>query len=140
MSVYVPDASVALKWLLPEVHSDAAQRLLQADHQFLAPDLLFAEVTSALWKRVRRGELSRSVASQLLAEARSLSLETIPCRVLVEDALALAIAMAQTPYDCVYVALAVRLKTELVTADQRLFRALAASPSTAMHVRMVSDF
>ena len=43
MSVLVVDASVVVKWFVPEIHSDAARRLLVLPHEYIAPDLLFAE-------------------------------------------------------------------------------------------------
>jgi predicted nucleic acid-binding protein len=59
VSTFVVDASVVIKWFVPEVHSDAARRLLERSHQYVAPDLLYAETANAIWKKVRRGELSR---------------------------------------------------------------------------------
>jgi predicted nucleic acid-binding protein len=39
-----------------------------------------------------------------------------------------------------YLALAVRLKTEMITADDRLGRTMAAHSMTAVHVRLVQTF
>lgn len=39
MSRYVVDASVAVKWFVPEIHTDASLRLLDGNHELLAPDL-----------------------------------------------------------------------------------------------------
>lgn len=36
MSVFVVDASLVIKWFVPEVHADAARRRL-ANHPLLAP-------------------------------------------------------------------------------------------------------
>jgi predicted nucleic acid-binding protein len=43
MSVFVVDASVVVKWFVPEVYSEAAKRLLSEANDYFAPDLLFAE-------------------------------------------------------------------------------------------------
>ncbi len=56
MSRYVLDASVAIKWFVPKIYSNAARQLLASDHSFLVPDFFFAEVGNVLWKRVRRGD------------------------------------------------------------------------------------
>ena len=48
MSRIVIDASVAVKWFLPEQDSDAARAILHFGHDLLAPDLLYAEVGSVL--------------------------------------------------------------------------------------------
>src|SRR5215472_17624362 len=58
----VVDASVAVKWILPEEgHEDALR--LQERYQdekvdLVAPYLLVSETASVLWKRSRRGDLS----------------------------------------------------------------------------------
>ena len=55
MSLYVVDASVVIKWFVPEIHGDAARRLLSAPHEYFSPDLLFPEVGNAIWKRFGAG-------------------------------------------------------------------------------------
>ncbi len=56
------------------------------------------------------------------------------------DAYPVAITTGLTVYDAMYLALAVRLKTELITADERLGRMVAGHPMTAAHVRLVQTF
>lgn len=140
MSVFVVDASVVIKWFVPEIHSEAARRLLAATHQYLSPDLLFPEVGNAIWKKVRRGELTVEEGQRLAVDISSIAVETVSTRGLMIDAHALAITTGLTVYDAMYLALAVRLKTELVTADDRLSRTVAAHPMTAAHVRPVQTF
>jgi predicted nucleic acid-binding protein len=140
VSVYVVDASVVIKWFLPEIHSDAARRLLSGPHEFFSPDLLFPEVGNVIWKKVRRGELTAEQGERLAADISTVAPETVPTRGLVVDAYALAAATGLTVYDCMYLALAVRLETEMITADDRLGRTVAAHPMTAMHVRLIQSF
>ena len=134
------DASVVLKWFVPEVHSDAARRLLNAPHQYLAPDLLFPEAGNAIWKKVRRGELTPEEGQRLVADLSRVAVDTVATRGLVADAYALASATGRSVYDATYVALAVRLETQLITADDRLAKALAAHPMIAAHVCTVQTF
>ena len=124
MSVLVVDASVVVKWFVPEIHSDAARRLLELPHEYVAPDLLFAETASTIWKKIRRKELTAEQGQQLVADIGRIAVETISCRVLAEDAHALATVTGRTVYDSMYVALAVRLNTRAITADDRLESAL----------------
>ena len=140
MSVFVVDASVVLKWFVPEIHSDAARRLLAATHQFLSPDLLFPEVGNAIWKKVRRGELTAEEGRRLAADISSVAVETVSTRGLMIDGHALAVTTGLSVYDAMYLALAIRLKTDLVTADDRLSRTVAAHPMTATHVRLLQTF
>ena len=137
MSAFVVDASVVIKWFIPEIHSDAARRLLAKAHQYLSPDLLFPEVGNAIWKKVRRGELTVEEGQRLAADISRIAVETVSTRGLLIDAQALAMATGLTVYDAMYLALAVRLKTALITADDRLGRAVAGHPMAAAHVRLV---
>jgi predicted nucleic acid-binding protein len=140
VSILVVDASVVIKWFVPEVHGESARRLLTAPHQYLAPDLLFPEVGNVIWKKVRRGELTAREGGMLAADLTSVAVEAVASRVLLSDAVALAMATGLTVYDATYLALAVRLDTVLVTADERLGRAVAPDPVAAAHVRMVQTF
>lgn len=51
MTRYVVDASVAIKWFLPEVHSEPASRLLREERYLLVPDLIWAEFGNVLGKK-----------------------------------------------------------------------------------------
>ena len=52
MSRLVVDSSVVIKWFVPEVHSDDALRYLDPDLERDAPELLLAEASNILWKKV----------------------------------------------------------------------------------------
>jgi predicted nucleic acid-binding protein len=131
---------VVIKWFVPEVHSDAARLLLERSHQYVAPDLLFAETANAIWKKIKRGELSPDHGKRLVADIGRVAVETVSCRALAGEAHALATAIGQTVYDAMYLALAVRLQTRMITADEHLANALAAIPSIAIHVQTVQSF
>lgn len=131
------DASVVIKWFVPEPGSAAARQLLAQDHEFYAPDFLFAETANVLWKKFRRGELEPRECLRLISDICDLPIQTASADSLAAEGLRVAIATAQTVYDALYVALAARLKCEFVTADQRLFRALAANQATASHVKLL---
>jgi predicted nucleic acid-binding protein len=140
VSVYVVDASVVLKWFLPEIHSDRARRLLDAKHEYIAPDLLFAEAGNAIWKKIRRHELTLREGQRVVADMGRIAVETVSCRVLAEDAQALANATGRTVYDCMYIALAARLNTRAITADDRLEASLRGLPAVARHVQLLQSF
>lgn len=131
MTLLVVDASVVIKWFVPEIHSDAARKLLGTNHQFFAPDLLFAEIGNILWKKAQRGSLTSTDAAQLIADIGRVAIESVPARSLVGDAFVLANAIRRTVYDSLYLALAARLNTSCITADERLWRATRAIPAAA---------
>jgi len=140
VSVFVVDASVVVKWFVPEIHSDAARRLLVLPHEYVVPDLLFAETANTIWKKIRREELTPEQGQQLVADIGQIAVEAVSSRALADDALALANATGRTVDDSMYVALAVRLNTRAITADDRLEAALKKIPAVADHIQLVQTF
>lgn len=140
MSVFVVDASLVVKWFVPEVDSEAARRWLDAPHDYVAPDLLFPETGNTVWKKVRRGELSPEDGQQLVTDLSVIAVEAVAMRGLLPDAHALALRTGITVYDATYLALAVRLETQVITGDDRFARRLADYPLLAPHVRSLKDF
>lgn len=138
MSDFVVDASVAVKWLMPEPHEASAARLLHAGHGLLVPDLVFVEVANALWKRVMRGETVVATAIGAMQTFGALPLQVHPSQPLLPLAVELAARFARTVYDSLYLAVAMIRHCELVTADRRLYEALAAS-ALRSHLVWVAD-
>lgn len=136
MTAYVIDASVAVKWFVPEPHSREAAALLDPTLTLHAPDLLFAEVSNALWKKTRRRELRPGEARLVLRGLDSVPLVVTPIRQLAAGALDLALEAGCTVYDAVYLALAVHHDCRLVTADQRLGR-LIRPKALARHISVL---
>lgn len=132
MNLLVPDASVAAKWFLPGGEPCVPQTLsLLRRHQagaveFVVPDLFWAEFGNIAWKAVRRGRWRESSAKAAIQRILGYGLRTVPSGQLLEEAFEIAAATQQTVYDSLYVALAIRTRAELVTADERLANALAA--------------
>jgi len=120
----VVDASVAIKWFLPELHDDAALRLLRAEHRLVAPDLLFPEVGNVLWKRVRRREATASEAGAVLDALVAVPLEVHASQPMMPVAFEIACATGRTVDDSLYLALAVLRECPMVTADRKLYQAL----------------
>lgn len=138
MSAYVADASVAVKWYVPEIHSEQALRILEAGNVIHVPDLLYAECGNILWTKVRHGEISAPEARRVTRALLAAPLETHASTVLLDGALEIALRADRTVYDGLYVALAVALGSPLVTADGRLFRALEKSV-LGKHLLWVED-
>jgi predicted nucleic acid-binding protein len=119
----VVDASVAAKWVLPEAHSDRAAKLGSGAEPIIAPDLVYAEIGNAIWKRAVQGELSVATAVEALATAVSLFGALVPMQELSDRAIEIAIQLEHPIYDCFYIALAERERATLVSADRRLLAA-----------------
>jgi predicted nucleic acid-binding protein len=138
MKPAVIDASVVIKLFLQEEHSDAAERCCRQAPELLAPDLIWAEATNVIWKRLRRGEITRENAAEIAAQLVRMPLRIHASGDLVLDALNLAADYDRTVYDCLYLALAVKTRSVLVSADKRLVNALAATP-LARHIIWIGD-
>jgi predicted nucleic acid-binding protein len=134
----VIDASVTVKWFLPEPHSAAAIALLRAGHALLAPDLLWAEFGNALAKRCQTGELTIAEATRMTVALERYSISFHATRPLVPRGLQIAATLGRTLYDSLYLALAVQAKAELVTADQKYVEAVRRSP-WAKYVLWIED-
>jgi predicted nucleic acid-binding protein len=125
----VLDASVALKWVLPEADSDKAIRLRDdfrnAALEFLAPDVFPAEVGHTLARAERRKIITPPLGSVFLADVLSTPPQLFPSYPgLITRAFAIASQRRAGVYDCLYVALAEREGCELITADDRLVKNL----------------
>ncbi|MEH2285660.1 MAG: type II toxin-antitoxin system VapC family toxin [Nostoc sp.] len=127
MSQYVLDASIAIKWFIPEVYSDAARRLVASNHTFLVPDFFFPEVGNVLWKRVRRGEDTAENARQTLTDLNAVPVEVYLSQPLMPLALDIAFQTDRAVYDSLYLALAITQQCQMVTADEKFYNALKTS-------------
>jgi len=121
----VVDASVAVKWVLPETGSDRAVAIRTAD-DLIGPSLACAEIGSAIWRAVLRGDVPSADARHHLRVAVSHYRQIIPIEALADQAIALAIRLRHPIYDCFYIALAERERCALITADARLIAAAKA--------------
>jgi predicted nucleic acid-binding protein len=135
MSVVI-DASVALKWVLDEPGKEAADALLE--EELIAPALWLLEAANALWRRARRGEISGEEAKERLTELYNAPVTTTPIE---DDLLAaadLANVLGHPIYDCLYLAMAIRENTYVVTADGRFHAAVSQEPTLEGAVRMLA--
>ncbi len=121
---YVIDASVAVKWYIPEVFEQEATRLLNGRHQLHVPELIFPEFGNIIWKKVKRGEIDRTDADRILAAVVRKRWTIHPHKSIFKSAFRGAEATGETVYDWCYLALAISLACEFVTADEKFYRAL----------------
>lgn len=122
----VVDASVAVKWYVPETGSAEASAILARGDPLLAPDFLVAEFGNVLWKKVRRGELDRLEAGEIVdAFVFSSQVTLVAAGPFLRPAFDLATRWQRTVYDALYLAIALAESCALVTADERLGQGLA---------------
>jgi predicted nucleic acid-binding protein len=124
---WVVDASIAVKWVIPEVLSDKADRVRESDEGVLAPDLLLVEVANALWRKTSAKEISAREADEAFNLVTESGIDLRPTGPLLPRAMDAARRLEHPVYDCLYLALAEREHAAFVTADHRLLRRLATS-------------
>ncbi len=138
MNTLVIDASVAIKWFLPERYSINAIRLLDAGNELVAPDLIFPECGNVLWKKWLRQELEADVIPVLLGDLRRMNIRIVPSFSLINEASGIAVGWRRSFYDSIYLALAVAFNCRMITADEKLCNALKGTP-LAERMVMIGD-
>jgi predicted nucleic acid-binding protein len=120
----VVDASVVVRWVVPEKGAPEALALLARSIDWLAPRLMLSEVASALRRKVIAGELTAALAAQGLEFVLGIiargALRLHRDETVIGSALALSIALQHKVPDCLYLALAEDTGAGLATADLRL--------------------
>ncbi|MFQ5736462.1 MAG: type II toxin-antitoxin system VapC family toxin [Thermodesulfobacteriota bacterium] len=141
MKHIVIDASVVLKWYLSdEEHGEKALDILDghaSDRITLhAPALLEFEVANGLAIAKRRARVGDDDACKAMEGFTELGIELYPLSPLFPKVLDYSERYSISAYDAAYVALADDLKTQVVTADKRLFN----STKKLRHVKWIGEF
>ncbi len=126
----VLDASVAVKWFVPEILSREARailpRLQSGDLQLSAPESIVAEFGHALRKHAVAGRLEANQCQGFVRDFLGLSIERTAIAPLAEVAMGLATSHMATFYDALYLALAQREDLRVLTADERMVNAFGS--------------
>jgi predicted nucleic acid-binding protein len=131
--VCVIDANVALKLFFEQSGSERADALFahldsDARARFYVPDFFYAECATAFATYARLTGYTAQEARDDMSALHALALNTVATADLVVEALEIALRHAVSGYDACYVALANWLGAPLITADEKLVRALAGKP------------
>lgn len=138
MTAYVLDASVIVKWFVPEVHSNPAVRLKEMDAQLHAPAFLTLEVGNVLAKKRRRDEISHAEAEDIWRAFRRAPIHRHADDTLVLAAFDLTQQTQTSLYDNLYLALSVKLDIPFLTADRKFYQALQHS-QYRIRLRWIED-
>lgn len=133
MKSVVVDASVAAKWVLPNVDEPFYQEALRlADLftagrlEFIVPDLFWIEMGSVLWKAKRSNRISSREFEESLAILHSREFKSAPAKPLLTRSLSIAVEFNRSVYDGAYIALAEANSTVMITADEKLANAVSS--------------
>ena len=130
---FVVDTNVLVYSLLrTDPFSEEARKFLERGDELAAPDVWRPEFINALWVCGRTGRVTTDQVYRFLPLAENIVSQTIQSHNLWADAFHLAFEVNHPPYDTLFVALARRYDTHLVTYDRRLlelFPTVAKKPS-----------
>ena len=125
---YVIDTSVYIKTYVQEQDSGTALRLRDEYHQgvhaLIAPDMFPTEMCNVLMILERAGKIKPGDADLFFMHFLSELPPLLAATPLLPRSLEIAKQFRQTVYDCLYIALAEREACELVTADDKLVKAV----------------
>ncbi len=116
----VVDASVALKWFIPETDNEMAERLCDGRYSLFSPELMKIEVANALWKKRRKQEIDDDTCRLIIRALTAGAVSYTPDGDLFGAAFQLACHLDHPVYDCLYLALADTQGARVVSADIRL--------------------
>lgn len=137
----VVDASLAVKWFLPEAGADAAAQILLGDMAIIGPDMLAVEVHATLVRGANMVKSNRDDAEssirrfqKMIASGEVALVRSQPNQI--ERAANLAIDLGHPLKDCLYLVLAMEMDCELVTCDARF---AAKAQGVWARVRVLGD-
>lgn len=135
------DASLIVKWEVPEDYNDLADQFLQecmeSGISFVGPDFVFAEASSGIRKQVYRGLIPVMHGLAAVAAVSRIPIKTYTCHDLYVDARRIAQSCNRsTLYDCYYLALSEKRGCDFWTADEKFFNAVNKHP----RVKHIKDF
>lgn len=118
--IYVVDASVAVKWFIDEEGHDDALKLMTSGAEFIAPDIILAEVANVMRRKVRSGHISAIQAKEAVKALKESLKRFVETSHLIEGAVDLSAELDHSVYDCLYLECARQQdRAHVVTADAK---------------------
>ncbi|MBO3840307.1 MAG: type II toxin-antitoxin system VapC family toxin [Thermoproteota archaeon] len=141
MERIVIDASVAVKWFVPEKDSDKALKLrelyLNGALEIVAPTLIYYEVANALrfhpYYRLSEKELLKATSA-----LKNMQIAIEPTVKTWRKAFEISALDKVSVYDAIYLATSISFKTKLLTSDERMVEKL--SDRIKKNVSHLADF
>lgn len=144
MKRVILDASVVLKWyLVDEALEEKALHLLESHYNgriaLMAPELLGYELASGLVIAARRGRIPEPVVSEALEGFWSLGIEMVSARRVSPRLVHWCRSYGLTAYDASYAALTEMKEAVLITADEKLYRAVHAEGGSTIRLQDLEE-
>jgi len=135
----VVDSSVIVKWFVVEEGRPEALMLLEDGKYLLCPDFAFAEVTNAIRRKIRSGELKNNQAIQIVQQLGTFFNDVVPLTPLLPAALALSESLDHSIYDCIFLAAACEHQDMIVVTDDKKFAYKAVSSGFGDKIRLLRN-
>jgi predicted nucleic acid-binding protein len=128
-----------MKWYVPEIYEEEADLLRGGNHEFHTPELILTEIASITWKKIRRGDVTATDGDLIITSILDESWTVHSHRDHLTVAYLGAKHTGQTVYDFMYLALAISLGCQFVTADEKFYRALEKTLLNS-NLKWIGDF
>jgi len=121
------DASIVAKWVLPdEPHQENAVKLMEdyvsGTAELCAPSFISQEIANALWRAVKLRRISDEDAQVSLKALNDMQIELYELDWdQLSQTLKIACKLNLTIYDASYLFLTQKVKSRLITADNKLY-------------------
>jgi len=143
VKAFVVDASVVLKWYLPDEEGvEQALLLLDAftrdEIALHAPSLIDWEFVNAMWVAGRTGRIALEDQDAAVQNFQGLDIIRTHANDLSGSILSIATEFGRSCYDSAYLALSRTMGAPFVTGDKRLFNALKEKTQSVIWIEHLS--
>lgn len=139
MKSFVVDASVVLKWYLPDEQGVEQAlyllaELVEGKITLHAPDLIDYEFANAMWVAGRMGRINLEDRNDAVNNFLNIEVAKTSIKEFFKGLLMLATKHKRSCYDAAYLALSDLIKAPLVTGDKRLYNAVKDNVSSLIWI------
>ena len=127
MKRFVLDASVVVKWFLPEIHQVESFDLLKSNPVLIAPEFLKVEFDSILSKWCRSGRLNYERAEEVRSVFNKIKIYFIGLDDIADISFEVSAKLPVTYYDALYLCTAKLYECKMVTFDRKLLKSVEGS-------------
>lgn len=127
MKRFVLDASVAVKWFLPEIHQAESFNLLKSNPVLIAPEFLKVEFDSILSKWCRSGRFNYERAEEVRSVFNKIKIYFVDLDDIADISFEISAKMPVTYYDALYLCTAKLYECKMVTFDRKLYKSVKDS-------------
>lgn len=127
MKRFVLDASVAVKWFLPEIHQAESFNLLKSNPVLIAPEFLKVEFDSILSKWCRSGRVNYERAEEVRSVFNKIKIYFVDLDDIADISFEISAKLPVTYYDALYLCTAKLYECKMVTFDRKLYKSVKDS-------------